>query len=88
MITIQKQNVANWLLAEYLANSHVVNEKIRLYERKYAKSWDEFSKEIELDTEEDFGRWDDYIEWKACVKTAEDLALKIREVRHGNFKIT
>ena len=46
MITIQKRNVANWLLAEYLATSHAVNERIRLYEQKYAQNWEEFSKEI------------------------------------------
>ena len=87
MITIQKQNVANWLLAEYLATSHAVNEKLRLFERKYAQTWGEFSKEIENASDEDFSQWDDYIEWKAYVKTAKDLAFKIDEVRHGNFEI-
>ena len=87
MITIQKQNVANWLIAEYLAAAHAVNEKIRLLERKYGQTWDEFSKEVEGASEEDFTQWDDYIEWKAYRKTAKDLAFKIDEVRHGNFKI-
>ena len=87
MITIQKKNVANWLLAEYLATSHAVNEKIRLFERKYAKTWDEFSKETETASDEDFNQWDDYIEWKAYIKTAKDLAFKIDEVRHGNFEV-
>jgi hypothetical protein len=87
MITIQKQNVANWLLAEYLATSHAVNEKIRLFERKYGQTWDEFSKAVAAASEEDFARWDDYIEWKAYTKTAKDLTFKINEVRHGNFKV-
>jgi hypothetical protein len=87
MITVQKQNVANWLLAEYLATSHAVNEKIRLFERKYGQTWDEFSKAVEAASEEDFAQWDDYIEWKAYIKTAKDLAFKINEVRHGNFKV-
>ena len=87
MITIQKQNVANWLLAEYLATSHAVNEKLRLFERIYAQTWGEFSKEIENASDEDFCQWDDYIEWKAYVKTEKDLAFKIDEVRHGNFEI-
>ena len=87
MITIQKQNVANWLLAEYLANSHTVNEKLRLFENKYAQTWDEFSKEVKAAPDEDFGRWDDYIEWKAYINMAKDLAFKIEEVRRGNFKI-
>lgn len=87
MITVQKQNVANWLLAEYLATSHAVNEKIRLFERKYGQTWGEFSKAVEAASEEDFSQWDDYIEWKAYIKAAKDLAFKIDEVRHGNFKV-
>jgi hypothetical protein len=80
MITIQKQNVANCLMAEYLATSHAINEKIRLFERKYAQTWDEFSKEIKVAPDEDFSQWDDYIEWKSYVKMATDL---IDEVRHS-----
>jgi hypothetical protein len=87
MITVQKQHIANWLMAEYLANSHVVNEKIRLFERKYGQTYDEFSQVVKNASVENFDQWDDYIEWKAYVKTAEDLALKMDEVKHGNFKI-
>lgn len=87
MITVQKQSVANWLMAEYLANAYTANEKIRLFEQKYGQTWDEFSEEINNTSDEDFARWDDYIEWKACVKTAEDLAAKIDEVKHGNFEV-
>jgi hypothetical protein len=46
MITIQKQNVANWLMVEYLATLHAVNEKIRLFEHKYAQRWEEFSTDL------------------------------------------
>ena len=87
MITIQKQDVANWLLAEYLATSHTVNEKLRLFERKYGQTWEEFSKAVVSAPDENFDQWDDYIEWKAYVKTAEDLAHKIAEVRRGNFEV-
>ena len=87
MITIQKQKVADWLMAEYLATSHAVKEKIRLFERKYGQTWEEFSKKVEVAAEEDFTQWDDYIEWKAYVKTAKELAFKIDEVKHGNFTI-
>ena len=71
MITIQKQNVASWLMAEYLASSHAINEKIRLYEQKYAQTWDEFSQNIETAADEDFDQWDDYIEWKTKEKMAK-----------------
>lgn len=87
MITVQKEHVANWLLAEYMATSHIVNEKIRLLERKYGQTWREFSQSVDEAPDEDFARWDDYIEWKAYQKVAADLALKIDEVRHGNFEV-
>jgi hypothetical protein len=87
MITIQKQSVANWLLAQYMATSYTINEKIRLFERKYGQTWTDFSRKIELAKDEDFEQWDDYIEWKAYVKMAEDLAFKIDEVKHGNFEV-
>ena len=87
MITIQKQSVANWLLAEYLATVHTVNEKTRLFERKYGQTWEEFTQTINKATDEDYDRWDDYIEWKAYIKTAQDLSVKIDEVRHGNFEV-
>jgi hypothetical protein len=87
MITIQKQNVGYWLMAEYLATSHAVNEKIRLYEHKYTQTWGEFSQSIQDASDEDFNRWDDYIEWKAYEKMAKELAFKIDEVKHGNFEV-
>ncbi|MDA0245958.1 MAG: hypothetical protein OT477_21305 [Chloroflexi bacterium] len=73
MITIPKQQVANWFLLEYLATSHAVNEKIRLLERKYAQTWDEFSTAVQTAPEEDFEQWEDYIEWKAYNKMAHSL---------------
>ena len=88
MITIQKQDVANWMLADYLANLHAVNQKLQLFERKYQQTWEEFSEEMAETSKEDFERWDDFIEWKAYVKTAEDLAAKIDEVKRGNFTVT
>jgi hypothetical protein len=88
MITIQKQNVANWLMVEYLATLHAVNEKIRLFEHKYAQRWEEFSTDLKATSAENFDHWDDYIEWKAYVKMAGDLARKIDEVKHGNFMVT
>jgi hypothetical protein len=87
MITVQKQSVANWLLADFMSTSYTIDEKIRLLERKYGQTWAEFSRQIESAKDEDFERWDDYIEWKAYIKMAEDLAFKIGEVKHGNFEV-
>lgn len=87
MLTVPKQSVANWLMAEYLATKYTVNEKIRLYERKYDQSWESFSHSLHAASEENFERWDDYIEWKAYRKLAEELAVKLDEIKHGNFEV-
>jgi hypothetical protein len=87
MITVQKQHIAHRLMVEYLATSHTVNEKTRLFERKYAQTWDEFDEKMQASSAEDFGQWDDYIEWKACVKIAKELTFKIAEVKQGNFEV-
>jgi hypothetical protein len=87
MITVKKQDVGNWLLVEYLSNLHTVREKLRFFEQKYHQSWETFGTDATTSVKEDFARWDDYIEWKAYVKMAEELSAKIGEVRHGNFEI-
>jgi hypothetical protein len=87
MITVTKQDVGNWLLIEYLSNQHAINEKLRFFEQKYHQPWEAFAADIETSVKEDFAKWDDYIEWKAYIKTYEELSVKINEVRHGNFEI-
>lgn len=87
MITIPKYDVAQWVLTEYLATSHVVKEKIQLFESKYNQTFEEFSRDVLEGTEEDFDKWDDYIAWKAYKETHKDLAIKIDEVRRGNFEV-
>jgi len=87
MITLTKQDVGNWLLAEYLSTLHTVREKLRFFEQKYHQSWETFNTNIISSVQEDFAQWDDYIEWKAYMRMSEELSVKINEVRHGNFEI-
>jgi hypothetical protein len=87
MVTVYKQEIADWLLMEYHAALHPVREKIRLFEQKYKQSWSEFKQQVEQAAQEDFSRWDDYIEWKAQMKMFSDLSVKIEEVRLGHFEI-
>ena len=56
---------------------HIVREKLRLFEKKYGKSFEEF--EIEVKKKEDFEKWDDYMEWKAYLKAYEDLKKVVTE---------
>jgi len=58
---------------------HVAREKLKLFEAKYGKPFAAFEKEF-LSGEEDFGKWDDYLEWKAYVKLVEDLENKKQQL--------
>jgi len=50
---------------------HIVKEKIALFEKKYGKTFSEFEKEVL--SEENFEKWDDYLEWKAYLKSLKEL---------------
>jgi hypothetical protein len=87
MLTVNKQDVSNLLLLEYLSSRHVAKEKLRLFEHKYHTDLVAFSAKIQSDQEEDFQAWDDYIEWKAYVKLSAEIDKKIAEIRHGHFEV-
>lgn len=88
MIQIKKRDVANWLLLDYQAKLHAANEKLRFFENKYDQSWETFEQNIKTANKENFSQWDDYIEWKSYIKTAEEISLNIQEVKNGHFAVT
>lgn len=87
MITVQKKDVAKWLLMDYQANLYVIQEKLHFFELKYNQSWDSFEQQIKNSSREDFNKWDDYMEWKAYIKMEEEIKTKIKEVKYGYFEM-
>ena len=87
MITVRKQEVANWLLLDYQAKLFTLREKLRFFEQKYQQSWNTFEQQIKTASKENFSQWDDYMEWKASIKMVEEIVTKINEVQHGNFEV-
>ena len=87
MITVRKQEVANWLLLDYQAKLFTLHEKLRFFEQKYQQSWNTFEQQIKTASKENFSQWDDYMEWKAYIKMVEEIVTKINEVQHGNFEV-
>jgi uncharacterized iron-regulated protein len=83
MITIDEQDIGHLLLLDDLASLHSAQEKLRLFERKYQTSLDEFSAALKASDQEDFEAWDDYMEWKAYQRLSETLSQKIDEIKHG-----
>ncbi len=88
MITVHKQEIANWLLIDCQATLHTVREKLHFFEQKYHQSWNTFKQQIKNSADENFSQWDDYIEWKDYIKMVEDVTIKIQEIKHGHFAIT
>lgn len=86
-IIISKEEIKEYEKLKVISQLTLVKEKIKLFESKYGCSLDRFREEIEKN-EENFGKWDDYIEWKANYETILDLEKKISEINNAkNIKI-
>ncbi len=55
---------------------------MKSYEKKYGKSLKEFEKEV-LEGEENFEKWDDYMEWKACENTCKDRLSQLKDLKNA-----
>jgi hypothetical protein len=87
MQTFPKQQIAEWILLDYLAKSHYLKDKIDFFKKKYNTTILEFEESINNDKKENFQKWDDYIEWKAFTDFSESLQEKIQDVKNGNFQL-
>ena len=86
MVIIHKQNIADMILMETLAEFHKVREKLRFFQEKYHRDFETFSKEMERE-EENFEHFDDYMEWKAYIQLFADIKRKIEDIKNGNFQL-
>ena len=86
MVIVHKQNIADMLLMEILAELHQIREKLRFFEEKYSQNFEEFSLKIESE-KENFEHFDDYMEWKAYKRILSDLEEKVEDLRHGKLQV-
>ncbi len=82
-LVFDKKFLLNIYKAELLYKFHQALECIKLYETKYGKKFEEFEKQVKNNAE-NFDVWDDYMEWKACIKELETLKKLLQEVEDGN----
>jgi len=87
MLTVNKNKVAEWMLLSYLSEQRYLQDKLVFFEKKYKVSFTEFETKIDNSPEEDFEKWDDYIEWKAYSNFYHNVTKTIEDVRLGNFKV-
>ncbi len=87
MTVISKEKIKDMYYANLMYEFHRVSEKIRLYEKKYGMSFDDFEKGLKGSEKEDFEKWDDYLEWKGCEKVLQRLIKEKRELEVGDYKV-
>ena len=79
---VNDKEIKNFLKADLLYRLHILEEEIRLFEKKYNKKFSEFEKEIS--EKENFEKWDDYLDWKSAIKELKYIKKKISEINSGN----
>ena len=87
MTTIDKKHISELLLMEAYADLHKVRDKINMFERKYKRKFEDFEDSMKSE-EEDFSKYDDYIEWKAYMSQLIDLQQKISDIKSGKLQIS
>jgi len=86
-LILDKGKLISLYKAELLYEIHRTSECIRLFEVKYSKTFEEFEKELKI-SPENFEAWDDYMEWKACVKNLATLEKKLVELESGDIRLS
>jgi hypothetical protein len=64
-VEITRKDIENYVKMKFYTELTLIKEKLTLFEKKYNCDFPQFEKSINEAEEEDFQRWDDYMEWKA-----------------------
>lgn len=87
MQTLSKKEVGNWVLLDYAAQKQVIEEKLRLFSKKYQLDFASFEAKVNPADSESFDEWDDYIEWSANLHFLKEILTKIEDIRNGDFQM-
>ena len=87
MVTIDLNTAKDMYFLNLMYELHKISEKLKFFENKYQKSYEAFEKEIKNAKEEDFEKWDNYLEWKAYKKIQSKYYEEKEDIENGNFKI-
>ncbi len=88
MVIIDKEKAKDMYYANMMCEYHKVTEKIRLFTKKYAISFEQFEKDIKDSEKEDFEKWDDYMEWKGYENVLQNLIKEKKELEVGDYKVS
>ena len=79
-LKIAKDEIIEYEKLKIVSELVSIKGKVELFEKKYKISFNGFSKKMRKIRNEDFAVWDDFIEWKAYLKTLEELKQKIKDI--------
>ncbi|MDO8140012.1 MAG: hypothetical protein Q6358_00800 [Candidatus Brocadiales bacterium] len=87
-IEVNKEEIINFLRLDLISEIQSLKKSLELFERKYNQSFKEFEKKV-LEGEENFEKWDDYIEWMAYASTYKDRMKDLKNLKdEKNIKVT
>ncbi len=66
--------------SEALSKMEYYKERGEAFEKKYKMSFEEFEKRVNTSKEENFGEWDDYIDWGAYKSAFRELKKEYEEL--------
>ena len=81
-VVISKKELRTYGKLKVISEIAPIQERIKMFERMYNCSLEDFEKRLKK-REEDFEAWDEYIEWKAYVRTCEELKRKLKEIENA-----
>lgn len=87
MQQINKNDIGTLLYLDILSDKLLIEEKIKLFNKKYNKSLSAIEKQINHTKTENLELWDDYIEWKAYLDFLSDINKKIDDIKNGLFQV-
>ncbi|MCD6257687.1 hypothetical protein J7J45_06455 [Candidatus Aerophobetes bacterium] len=87
-ITVSKEEVKTFEKLMTISQIAPIKERITFFEKKYGCPFKVFEEKIKQE-EENFERWDEYLEWKAYVESLKDLESKLRKIESAkDIRIT
>jgi len=87
-ITVSREEVKTFEKLKAISQIAPIKERIRFFERKYKCIFEIFEDKIKQE-EENFEKWDDYIEWKAYIESLKNLESNLRKIESAeDIRIT
>ncbi len=87
MSILDKEKLKNIYLTEIIYEIHILNDKANIFVLKYNTDFEAFETQIKSKKEEDFEKWDDYLEWKSYNEKLKELIRNKTEIENGNLKV-